>query len=801
MPDTAPADPIADALRQLPLSNAQRADAWDAFHASPDVATLTTKLQALDIPKEAKAQLWDLKQADASTPATFHQENAVDEQGHSVVARLATAARDAIDNTAVGVVKGGLSTATNLGRLALHAPIVGRFLQAANQHLFGLSPEQQEAAFDDAAKVLEAHGVAESIGKGGEQLSELIVPSSEAAGLGEKASSIVAPYLERIVGRAGARLLPKMAIEGAATAGMAKAQGGSPVVGAALGAAGPLVGAGLSAAVGAVRPVARLTPEEIASNAFAEANGVPLDAATATGSRTLRAAEKRVANSMGGEGTAERLIADQQAGLARSGRAIADVVHPETVTPEQAGSATKGAIASLVDNLHEQANGAYDRLRAIESAPASAADVAKPLEISKPMTIRMQASLGGKVASEEELREMQRISEELKAVPYSPGKLVADAPGVASDTHYVPRSANAPVYHDILQAAPGTSKISGAQMVKAIDTAVETGYFTNPAKGALNVAQKRLAGSLRVSSPLLTPGAGSQLESMQAPVDLTEVKKYVQPLYAQMTRQMPIAQQQASPGLKALENIVTGPNFAPLSQADRDLSAVKAIARKEGGLAKFAVKPFDDAVQKAAAQLGPEATSALQEGRGATVAKYAAQDVLDTLREEPVQAFRQLTPAKDSNIALLRQAAELAPAEMPKIGRAWLEDALDQATERGRFDHADRLYANWQKLGPETKKVLFGDDTAGQLDQFFLLAKRLAENPNPSGTATTNNVFNWVSTVGSWPLAKLLYTPRGVSTMTKALASGPSSAAASQLRSMFSEMTAVETSKLAGAER
>src|SRR5205814_8718588 len=118
-----------------------------------------------------------------------------------------------------------------------------------------------------------------------------------------------------------------------------------------------------------------------------------------------------------------------------------------------------------------------------------------------------------------------------------------------------------------------------------------------------------------------------------------------------------------------------------------------------------------------------------------------------------------LVAPKDSAIQHLRRVQEMAPAEIPKIGRAYLEDLLSMATAEGGFDRAARLQAEWQKLGPETKRILFPDLAhRAQLDHFFLLAKRLSDNPNPSGTAVVNNVFNWTAGLGGYPLSKPLYT-------------------------------------------
>lgn len=220
-----------------------------------------------------------------------------------------------------------------------------------------------------------------------------------------------------------------------------------------------------------------------------------------------------------------------------------------------------------------------------------------------------------------------------------------------------------------------------------------------------------------------------ELEGPQAAVDLTRVKTALQPVFDQMKRQMPLTQQQANPGLKAIQNIIEGDNTAPLSQVDRDLSAIKAVARQQGGLAKFAVSKLESAVQEAAARGGPDVVKALQQGRQATIAKYAASDVLDTLKAEPVRTIKALTAQKDAAIQALRTVTQQVPEQAPVIARAYLEDLLDKPQK----------VAEWSKLGSQTKAILFPKAGHAQaLDNFFKLTDRISKtNVNPSGTGYT----------------------------------------------------------------
>jgi hypothetical protein len=179
---------------------------------------------------------------------------------------------------------------------------------------------------------------------------------------------------------------------------------------------------------------------------------------------------------------------------------------------------------------------------------------------------------------------------------------------------------------------------------------------------------------------------------------------------------------------------------------------------------------------------GTEATQALQWGRKATAEKWRTGEVLKSMREEPVQAFGQAVYAKDAGIDQLRRLAREAPGEMPKIGRAYLEKLFDVSTAEGGFGSGARVWQEWQNLGPETKRLLYGNPRmVRDLDNFFLLAKKVSENPNPSGSA----VVGWIGAQGAiavtnpikgaaWTLAgaqmsKLLHSPKGVDLLTQGL--------------------------------
>ena len=168
----------------------------------------------------------------------------------SLLKQAGTAALDAF----TGVGKGFASTANNLGHIAM--PDFA--LNFANKHLGTHIPvptaEQQESYF-------KPQGTMQSIGKGAEQVGEFFLPGGAEEAGGEKLASAL-PKIGRFA-KPLARIAGGEAVN--------EAQGGTPGVGAAGGAAGEAVGAGLrSLAPYAAETAMRIPP---AARAFSRTPG------------------------------------------------------------------------------------------------------------------------------------------------------------------------------------------------------------------------------------------------------------------------------------------------------------------------------------------------------------------------------------------------------------------------------------------------------------------------------------------------------------------------------------------------
>lgn len=284
-------------------------------------------------------------------------------------------------------------------------------------------------------------------------------------------------------------------------------------------------------------------------------------------------------------------------------------------------------------------------------------------------------------------------------------------------------------------------------------------------------------------NPSLDPNLPAMVPVMAKvalPVDIQAVKTSLAPVLKQMESDFTPAEQAMNPSLNAIRNIMKLPDNVPISEADRALSSLKGITRKSGSsdpvkhFAGEAIDALESQVQQVASQGGADALKALSAGRAATVDKYAAKEIVDAMRKEPVQAFRQAIYGQDAGIDQLRAIQKFAPGEMPKVGRAFVDDLVNKATEEGSFSKGAKLWSDWANLGPETKKILFNPNQSEDLDKFFLLAKKMAENPNPSGTGhivslnaqglglLMEPLHGVPLEIGGALLSRFLHSPRGV---------------------------------------
>jgi hypothetical protein len=194
------------------------------------------------------------------------------------------------------------------------------------------------------------------------------------------------------------------------------------------------------------------------------------------------------------------------------------------------------------------------------------------------------------------------------------------------------------------------------------------------------------------------------------PVSLAELKALAKPIYDDAADSLTPDERSKSVALNAMRQLIEGPDVVGAVRADKHLSAMKRILREEGGafpnirtrdqaLAQKMIAQLEGDLAASAERAGPGAMDALKRGREATKAMYATAEVLDQFKTEPVATFDKLARDRDKSIALLRQVAAEAPSELPKLGRAIVDEI-----------HATRSYGKWATYGRESKRLILGSD-------------------------------------------------------------------------------------------
>jgi hypothetical protein len=321
-------------------------------------------------------------------------------------------------------------------------------------------------------------------------------------------------------------------------------------------------------------------------------------------------------------------------------------------------------------------------------------------------------------------------------------------------------------------------------------------------------------------------------ETVPFPVDLSEFKAALKPQLEEVQRLTRLGQSHYAPAQVALEDIINGPDIVPATVAEKNLGALKAVARSNtetGGVRNEAGQLAGEQVRRMQAEIdasvkqigGVDALNELHQGRLERFGQAEAAALVDQFKAEPVKLFQQLTSKNDSAIDLLRKVQKLAPDQMGALGRAWLDGAMDKATDQGGLDHADANFKNWQDLGDNTKKILFKNPAMiSDLDKFFQSMKDSAKKQNPSGTAQVRHIQAQAGGLASGitmaavghplglavaggyliagnALARLLYNPKFVRAAVKAMnttARAPGAAAAAQAVVSAAGDAAVRTS-------
>jgi hypothetical protein len=254
---------------------------------------------------------------------------------------------------------------------------------------------------------------------------------------------------------------------------------------------------------------------------------------------------------------------------------------------------------------------------------------------------------------------------------------------------------------------------------------------------------------------------------------------------------LPAAERAQSAAYSILKGIGKGNDHISAQQAEEALKGLKAevgygtdpnMRNVAQGVAAQMIPRLQKAIDAAVGESGQDAVTGLQEGRKLHARKMDFAEVQKKLREEPVQAFGQLTQGRDSGVNYLKEIARRAPDSLPVLGRAYLDTLFDKAMKEGGWMRTDGVFKAWDSLGDQTKALLFPKE--GQvkaLDRFFLAQKITAERINTSGTALVKEAQDAGTNLLKWLKGKyagdILFSPKGIRFLTGIAQDPPRSSA------------------------
>ena len=261
-----------------------------------------------------------------------------------------------------------------------------------------------------------------------------------------------------------------------------------------------------------------------------------------------------------------------------------------------------------------------------------------------------------------------------------------------------------------------------------------------------------------------SPAPYTLIEKVATPVALDSVRQQLVPVYEELTRNLQAANRPSSPAFGALDEFMkSNIKYMPAADFDRFLSAVKKITRngkseflrdKSQALATQIIADGEKSFQNAVQGAGPNVLEKLKKARQAVRGYHDVAEVLDDLKTEPAALFGDLVVGKNKAYNRLLTLKQWAPKALESVGRTYLEQLMETATNEGGWGRSAGVKASWERMGPETKNLLFGPKVTQSLNDGFLAAKRLVTNEG-SQTAGRGAAFASYGEIGN-SIAELL---------------------------------------------
>jgi phosphohistidine phosphatase SixA len=559
-------------------------------------------------------------------------------------------------------------------------------------------------------------------------------------------------------------------------------------------------------------PFKPTTPELQAAVTYAQKEGVPLTASSATGSPVVLKLQRLAAGSVFGESAATPGLRAERQGMMDLSKRLAEKTG---VGPQTQLTAGEAQIRDVVGKRDLAAEAATEKYGVMETELAKP-QYTKTVPTDTPESIAAKAEAVrrnfkktiGYVPHESVINELKRMWVELYELPYQAGKLVEDPK--TGESYYVGRTPGAKVIEDIAAKSPGGSESIPRPAAKdAIVHALESGDFsTDIAKGALRVAEARLDGRFKtpgnphgvnrpeVGEPFKAEDVIGQfpqqkpgMTEMQLPIDVGFSKDFLRPFYQEQMRKWDATKGPLNPALAALGELLDGPNYVAFADLEKNIGTLKRFAAgKKGDLispqqrvALKTLSTLEENLKGTAKVEAPDVYDPLIEARQFTTRKFDYDKLRKGLGTEPVKAVRKLIQEGDANIDWLRKIQKASPDVVKgPLARAVLDDVTRRAS-RGKWPESQ---GGWAKLGDETKKILYGTgEYRKNLELVYgQLWPEVNKNPNPSGSggmvATGGEAVSLMTRFGRQiltsmlmirPMARLLHSPDGAKLLTDGL--------------------------------
>lgn len=242
------------------------------------------------------------------------------------------------------------------------------------------------------------------------------------------------------------------------------------------------------------------------------------------------------------------------------------------------------------------------------------------------------------------------------------------------------------------------------------------------------------------------------MTKVESPVSLGAIRRDLAPVYEDLSRNLTPVQRESNPAFNDLKNLMeSGMEQMPAVEFDKFLGVMKGISRdgsspfltdKSQALARKVIQSGERQVEQALKDAGPNVLDSLRKGRAAVKEYHQMDDFMKMLsHEEPGQLYADLVTGGDRVTETLKTAKRYAPSEVAQIGKTFLQAIVNKATQQGGFNREGGLLADWNNMGPETKRLLFGKQ-ADTIERFLLAAKDIGTVYNPSGTGQANKLLS-----------------------------------------------------------